>query len=46
MDNKTQQKDFKEIKMEDIIDLKFLQELQDNFSKGTGTASVSIDDTG
>lgn len=46
MDNRTQKKDFNEIKMEDIIDLKFLQELQDNFSKGTGTASVSIDDTG
>lgn len=46
MDNKTQQKDFNEIKIGDIIDLKFLQEFQDNFSKGTGTASISIDDIG
>jgi len=34
------------IKLKDVIDIDFLQEFQDNFAKGVGVASVTVDPDG
>lgn len=43
---KNVQGDAQEIKLTDVIDLKFLQEFQDDFAKGMGLASVTVDVNG
>lgn len=40
------QGDAQEIKLTDVIDLKFLQQFQDDFAKGMGLASVTVDVNG
>ena len=40
---KNVQGDAQDIKLVDVIDLKFLQEFQDDFAKGMGLASVTVD---
>lgn len=43
MSNKSQNEN---IKLSDVIDIKFLQELQDNFAKSMNMASITIDNEG
>jgi ligand-binding sensor protein len=38
--------DLSSLKITDVIDLDFLQRFQDNFAKGMGLASVTVDDQG
>ena len=40
---KNVQGEAQDIKLVDVIDLKFLQEFQDDFAKGMGLASVTVD---
>lgn len=41
--HKRQTDDIKNIKLTDIIDLKFLQRFQDDFAESVGLASVTVD---
>ena len=41
-----QSSDIQNIKLADVIDLKFLQRFQDDFAKGVGLASVTVDPDG
>lgn len=38
--------DLSNLKLEDVIDIEFLQKFQDNFAKGVGVASVTVDEKG
>ncbi|MCI1945016.1 PocR ligand-binding domain-containing protein [Clostridium luticellarii] len=44
--SKVSVKNVDDIKLEDIIDIDFLQEFQDNFAKSVGMAAITSDDTG
>jgi ligand-binding sensor protein len=38
--------DLSKVKLQDVIDIEFLQRLQDNFAKGVGLASITVDPDG